>query len=184
MPRPGIDNRGTAGGHVASRDPCLGAVDAGSRLWQSSACRRSVRECGSSRQACADAQRQHHDHGLRQSLSVQREQAAPRLLGLRLVVDLRIRRAPAVRGARVDLDFRRQVRLGERLFQHGLVVGRARVVVLGDRDQELRLGLRRLQVRAVRRRRSRARRRGTRRPRRRDRAPPPAVRNAIGPPMQ
>jgi hypothetical protein len=52
-----------------------------------------------------------------QSFPVQREQTAPCLLGLRLVVDLRIRRAPAVRGASVDLDFRGQVRLGERLFR-------------------------------------------------------------------
>ena len=65
----------------------------------------------------------------------EREQARPRLLGLRLVVDARIRRAPAVRGAGVDLDLRRQLRLGERLLQHVLLVGRALVVVRGDGDR-------------------------------------------------
>ena len=42
-----------------------------------------------------------------QGLRVQREETTPRLLGRRLVIDLRIRRAPAVRGAAVDLDFGR-----------------------------------------------------------------------------
>src|SRR6266516_1886263 len=41
-----------------------------------------------------------------QSFSVQREQTAPCLLGLWLVVDLRIRRAPAVCGAGVHFDLR------------------------------------------------------------------------------
>src|SRR4051812_43543795 len=48
-----------------------------------------------------------------QRFSVQREQTAPCLFSLRLVVDARVRRAPSVRRAAVDLDFRRQVRLGE-----------------------------------------------------------------------
>src|SRR6185295_7342141 len=87
----------------------------------------------------------------RQRFPVQREQTAPCLFGLRLVVDARIRRTPAVRGAGVDFDFRRQVRLAERLLQHVLLVGRTRVIVLRDLDQELRLGLRRLQMRTVRR---------------------------------
>ena len=57
-----------------------------------------------------------------ESFSVQREQAAPRLLRQCLVVDLRIRRAPAMRGA-VHFDFRGQVRLGEGLFQDVLIFG-------------------------------------------------------------
>jgi hypothetical protein len=64
-----------------------------------------------------------------QSLCVQREQSAPCLLGLWLVVNLRIRRAPAVRGASVHLDFGGQLRFGERFFQNGLFLGRPHVVV-------------------------------------------------------
>src|SRR6266516_4341530 len=85
-----------------------------------------------------------------QSFSVQREQTAPCLLGLWLVVDLRIRRAPAMRGACVHFDFRGQVHLGERLFQNVLLIGRPHVVVCRDRDEELRLGLRGLKMRTVR----------------------------------
>src|SRR5262249_9409898 len=87
---------------------------------------------------------------LRERFSVQREQAAPRLLRLRLVVDAPVGRTPAVRGAGVDFDLGRQARLAERLLQHVLLVGRALIVVLRDLDEELRLGLRRLQVRTVR----------------------------------
>src|SRR5439155_14517490 len=75
---------------------------------------------------------------------------APGLLGLRLVVDSRIGRAPAVRRARVHFYFRGQVRLLERLPQYGLVGGRPLVVVRGDGDEELRLRLRGLKVRTVR----------------------------------
>src|SRR6266851_6045439 len=77
-----------------------------------------------------------------QGFSVQRQQTAPGLLSLRLVVDSRIGRAPAVRRARVHFYFRGQVRLLERLLQHVLVVRRPLVVVRGDRDEELRLRLR------------------------------------------
>ena len=52
-----------------------------------------------------------------------------------------------MRRARVDLDLRRQLRLLERLLQDGLVIGRALIVVRGDRDEELRPGRRGLQVR-------------------------------------
>ena len=55
-----------------------------------------------------------------------------------------------MRGARVHFDFRGQVRLGERLFQNVLLVGRPHVVIRRDRDEELRLGLRGLQMRTVR----------------------------------
>jgi len=50
----------------------------------------------------------------------------------------RIRKAPAMRGAGVHLDFGGQVRLDESLLNSR------------DRDQELRLALRALQVRTVR----------------------------------
>jgi len=76
-----------------------------------------------------------------QSLSVEREQAAPRLLGLWLVVDLRVRRTPTMRGPFVDFDFRRQVRLGERFLEDVLLVGRTLIVICRNRDQKLRLGL-------------------------------------------
>src|SRR5262245_32376174 len=85
-----------------------------------------------------------------ESLAVERQQAAPCLLRLRLVVDLRIGRAPTVRGPRVDFDFGGQLRLGEGVLQNGFVVGRPHVVVFGDLDEKLRLALRRLQMRAVR----------------------------------
>src|SRR5262245_45845615 len=63
-----------------------------------------------------------------QSFSVQREQTAPGLFGLRLVVDPRIGRAPAM-GAFVHFDLRGNVCLGERLLQHVLLVGRSLIVV-------------------------------------------------------
>ncbi len=47
-----------------------------------------------------------------------------------------------MRGPRVHFDLRRQVRLGECLFEGGLIVGRPRVVIGCDGDEELRLGLR------------------------------------------
>ena len=52
-------------------------------------------------------------------------------------------------GSGVDFDFRGQVRFRKRLFEGGLVVGGALVVVVRDRNEELRLGLRGLQVRTV-----------------------------------
>ncbi len=54
-----------------------------------------------------------------------------------------------MRGALVHFDFRGQVGLGKRLFENGLVVGRPLVIVFRDRDEELRLALRGLKVRAV-----------------------------------
>ena len=77
-----------------------------------------------------------------QSFSVERKQAAPCLLGLGLVVDLRIRRAPAMCGTRIHFDFRGQIRFGERLFQNVLVVGRPHIVVCRNRNEELRLAFR------------------------------------------
>jgi len=49
----------------------------------------------------------------------------------------------------VHFDFRGQVCLSKRLLEDGLLVGRARVVIFRDRDEELRLGLRGLKVRTV-----------------------------------
>src|SRR5208282_4403008 len=88
--------------------------------------------------------------GSGQSFSVQNEQPTPGLLRLWLVVDPRIRRTPAMRRARVDFDFRLQVRLGERLFQSVLFIRLLRIVVGRDRDEELRLALGGLQVWTVR----------------------------------
>lgn len=65
---------------------------------------------------------------LRQSLPVQHEQAAPCLLGIRLEVDRRIRRAPAMRTL-VDFDFRGQVGLGESVLQHVLFIGPLHIVI-------------------------------------------------------
>ena len=56
-----------------------------------------------------------------------------------------------MRGAGVHFDFRGQIRLGKCLFQSGLIIVRPRVVIRRDRNQELRLALRRLKVRTVRR---------------------------------
>src|SRR5262245_26527472 len=78
------------------------------------------------------------------------EQPRPGLLSLLGVVDRRVRRAPAVERAGVDLDFRRPSGLREGVAQDGLCVGLLLVVVRGDRDEEARLRLRDEQVRAVR----------------------------------
>jgi hypothetical protein len=44
-----------------------------------------------------------------------------------------------MRGASVHFDLGGQVRLGECFLEDGLVVGRSRVVICRDRDEELRL---------------------------------------------
>ena len=54
-----------------------------------------------------------------------------------------------MRGAGVNFDFRRQVRLCEGLFENVLFVGRPHIVVGRDCNEELRLGLRGLDVRTV-----------------------------------
>ena len=101
---------------------------------------------------------------LRESLAVQYQQTAPCLLGVRLAVDARIRRTPAVHG-RVYFDFRGQPRLGEGFLHHGLFGGGLHIVILRNCDQELRLGGRGLKMRTVRLSRSPARCRRGRRPR-------------------
>ena len=55
-----------------------------------------------------------------------------------------------MRGAGVDFNLRREVRFGEGLLQDRLVVGRPRVVIGSDCDEELRFGLGSLKMRAVR----------------------------------
>ena len=55
-----------------------------------------------------------------------------------------------MRSAGVDFNFRRQFRLGERLFQNVLFIGPLHIVVCRDRDEELRLCLGGLKMRAVR----------------------------------
>src|SRR6185436_184690 len=65
------------------------------------------------------------------------------------VVDGRVGRAPAVRGL-VDLDLTLQLRVGERLLEDVLRLRLTHVVVLGDREQVLRLRLRDQKMRAVR----------------------------------
>src|SRR5205085_11030541 len=65
-----------------------------------------------------------------ESLSVQLEQTAPCLLGLPLIIHARIRRAPAMRGA-------------------SLVIGRTLIVVIRNRNDELRLRLHSLEMRSV-----------------------------------
>src|SRR5439155_10794546 len=52
--------------------------------------------------------------------------------------------------ARVHFDFRRQTRLRERLFQNVLIIGSPRIIVCRNRNEELRLALRRLQMRTIR----------------------------------
>ena len=54
-----------------------------------------------------------------------------------------------MRRARIHLDFRRQFCVAERLFSV-FIVGRSHIVILRDRDEELRLALRRLKMRTVR----------------------------------
>src|SRR5262245_788269 len=73
--------------------------------------------------------------------SYSREQTAPGLFALLFFVDPRICLAPAM-GAFVHFDLRWNVRLGERLLQHVLLVGRSLIVVRGDGDEELCLRLR------------------------------------------
>src|ERR1700730_6160169 len=73
---------------------------------------------------------------LAESLSVQREQAGPGLLGLFHVVDVRIRRTPAVHGW-VHFDFRGQAGLSERVLQYGLIVRSLFVIAVRDRNEEL-----------------------------------------------
>src|SRR5690606_37683816 len=79
---------------------------------------------------------------LRQRGLEERKHAAPRLLGLRFVIDARIRRTPAVQRTGVNLYLRRQVRLCEGLSQQVLRLGVALVVVLRDRKEKVRLHLR------------------------------------------
>ena len=54
-----------------------------------------------------------------------------------------------MRSTSVHFDFGGQVCLGKRLFENGFAVGRARVVIFRDGNEELRLGFRSLQVRTV-----------------------------------
>jgi len=54
-----------------------------------------------------------------------------------------------VRGTCVDFDLRGKLCLGERFLQDVLLIGPLHVVVRSDRDEELRLGFRGLQVRTV-----------------------------------
>ena len=55
-----------------------------------------------------------------------------------------------MRGAGIHFNFRGQLRFGERLLQNILLLGRPHIVVCGDRDEELRLGLRDLKMRTIR----------------------------------
>lgn len=52
-------------------------------------------------------------------------------------------------GVGIHLDFRRQIRFGEGLFQNNLVIGRSGIVICGDRDEELRLAFGSLKMRAI-----------------------------------
>jgi len=85
----------------------------------------------------------------RQRLPEQHQHPPPCLLRLVMVVDSRIDWTPAVLRPRVHLDFRRQLRLGERFAQGVLCLRVLGVVAGGDRDEELRLHARDEQVRAV-----------------------------------
>ena len=51
---------------------------------------------------------------------------------------------------RINFDLRGQIGLFKRVFKYGLVVGATHIIVLRNRDQELRLRFRRLKVRTVR----------------------------------
>src|SRR5215472_5402859 len=85
---------------------------------------------------------------------VQRDQLAPRALGLRSVVERRaildrhVGHAPAV-PCRIDLDFHWDARLREALLQLVLCVGLSLIVVGRDAEVHARLDLRREKVRAV-----------------------------------
>src|SRR5215831_16446094 len=85
---------------------------------------------------------------------VQRDQLAPRALGLRFVVERgailyrHVGHAPAV-PCRIDLDFHWHARLRETLLQLVLRVGLSLIVVGRDAEVHARLDLRREKVRAV-----------------------------------
>src|SRR5512142_2108799 len=65
--------------------------------------------------------------------AVEGEQAGPGSFGFGLVVDARIRRAPAMHRL-IDFDLRGQVRLFERLLHDVLLFRRLLLVILGDAD--------------------------------------------------
>ena len=73
--------------------------------------------------------------------AVERQQPGPGALGLGLVVDRAVGHGPAV-VALVDLDLGRAAGGGGGFLERVLLGRGARVVVLGDRDQVARLGLR------------------------------------------
>src|SRR5262245_54946834 len=85
-----------------------------------------------------------------QSFSVQCEQTGPCLFGLWFVIDLRIRRTPAMCRPRVHFDFSGQIRLHEGFFQNVLLIGPLHVVVCCDGNEQLHFGLGGLKMRAVR----------------------------------
>src|SRR5690348_3417187 len=68
--------------------------------------------------------------------AVEGEQTCPGSFGFGLVVDSRIRGAPAMHRL-IDVDLRGQVRLFERLLHDVFLFRRLLVVILGDADQEL-----------------------------------------------
>src|SRR5512132_766256 len=86
---------------------------------------------------------------------VQRDQFAPRALGLRFVVDRRaildrhVGHAPSVL-CRINLDFHRNARLRETLLQLVLRVGLSLIVVRSDAEVHAGLDLWREKMRAVR----------------------------------
>src|SRR5580700_3366116 len=77
--------------------------------------------------------------GLPERALEQPEKRTPRLLRCVAVVRVRIGRAPAVHRSFVYFDIRRERRLGERRFERSLRIRLLRVVVGGDRDEEMRL---------------------------------------------
>src|ERR1022692_142000 len=84
-----------------------------------------------------------------QGLSVKYEEPCPCFLGLQLVIDRRVRRAPPVRCIFVDFDFCGPIRFCQGFLQSGLVIGRLRVVIGSYRNEELGLAPCRLEVGAV-----------------------------------
>jgi hypothetical protein len=56
-----------------------------------------------------------------------------------------------MRGTSVNFNLRCQFRVCERLFENVFILGRPRVIIGRNRDEELRLGLSSLQIRTIRR---------------------------------
>jgi hypothetical protein len=84
-----------------------------------------------------------------QRFAVQDEQTASCLLRLWFVINVRIRRATAMRRVGVNFNLRGHVCFGEGVFQNVFVIGRARIIIRRYGNEELRLAFGRLQMGTV-----------------------------------